>query len=137
VGQGEVVLATGGVSPSTVGPFVEQVGQGVARQVARLLAPSGPGDEALLGRLSEPAEADGFATYAVFEGRTAVALALVRLGNGRAIYVGDVVTAAAPPGTRAALLVRALHDAAAAGIDRLVVPSSPLDLGCFAQVHGH
>lgn len=137
VAQGEVVLATGGVSPSTLGPFVEQVGEGVARQVARRLEPADPREEELLERLSGSAELAGFATYAVFEGRDAVALALVRLELGRARYLGELVTPVAPAGTSTALLVRALHDAASAGIEHLAVPSSLPDLGCFAQVHDH
>lgn len=132
-----MVLATGGVSPSTVGPFVEQVGTGVARQVARRLDPSGARDETLLALLADAAEEPGFVAYAVFEGRTAVALALLRIEADRATYLGEVVAPTAPPGTGSALLVRALHDVAAAGVGRLAVPSSPLDLGGFVLVHGH
>ncbi|GAB3992428.1 hypothetical protein [Nocardioides marmoraquaticus] len=114
-------LLTGLVEPSTLAPFVEQVGWGVGRQVVRRLHADGVEVGVLLDELPDRAEAPGWAAYAVLEGRTAVAVALVHLAGERATYVGDVVAPTAPPGTREALLVRALHDAGAAGADVLQV----------------
>ena len=45
----------------------------------------------------------------------------VHLDGREATYAGEVLAPAAPPGTSAALLVRALHDAGAAGADVLHV----------------
>lgn len=123
----EVELVTGAVEPSTHGPHVEQVGWGVARQVARLLAEQ-VGPRSLLEELPARAEEAGWAAYAVFEGRTAVAVALVHLALPRATYAGETVTDGAPAGTREALLVRALHDAAAAGAVALTVSRPEVDL---------
>lgn len=130
----EVELVTGRVEPSTVGPHVEQVGWGVARQVARaLLEQVGPAP--LLEELPERAEAAGWAAYAVFEGRSAVAVALAHLVGPRATYAGEVVAADAPAGTHEALLVRALHDAAAAGAGTLRVARPGVDLAGWPQAN--
>ncbi len=77
-------------------PRVEQVGWGVARQVRRVLREADAGHDAFLDRVVERAEAPGHLAYAVFQGRTAVALALVRVGPGDAAYLGDVVLPDAP-----------------------------------------
>ena len=122
---------TGLVTPAPDGPHVEQVGWGVARQVARVLReqvvedPSG-----VLERLPQVAETPGFLAYAVFEGRTATAAALVLLedDSGVAVYLGEVVTDGARPGTREALVVRALHDVANADVPWLEVPDPREDL---------
>ena len=59
-------------------------GWGVGRQVVRVLRDQGVDDPAgILDRLPEVAEAEGFIAYAVFEGRTATAAALVELPSGR------------------------------------------------------
>ncbi len=76
----------------------------------------------ILDRLPEVAETPGFLAYAVFEGRTATAAAIVELPGPEgdtATYVGDVVTPAAEPGTRESLVARALHDVAGAGVEWL------------------
>ena len=114
-------------TPDPDGPHVEQVGWGVARQVVRVLRehevtdPSG-----VLDRLPDVAETAGFLAYAVFEGRTATAAALVALPDGEedtATYLGEALVADAPPGTRDALVSRALHDVANAGVAWLEVPA--------------
>jgi len=114
---------TGQVTPAPDGPHVEQVGWGVARQVARVLRDRGVDDPgSILERLPEVAETPGFLAYAVFEGRTATAAAIVELpgpGEDAATYVGDVLSPDAAPGTREALVVRALHDVANAGVEWL------------------
>lgn len=117
-------LLTGLVEPSTLGPFVEQVGWGVARQVVRRLADDGLEQDELLAALPDRAEAPGWVAYAVFAGRTAVAVALVHLDGAEATYVGEVLGPGAGPGTGEALLVRALHDAGAAGAAVLHVTRS-------------
>lgn len=127
-----MLLLTGTLEPSTRGPHVEQVGWGVARQVARTLAAGGLTDP-LLERVPELAEVPGWAAYAVFVGRDAVALALLHLDGERASYAGEVVAAAAPPGSHEALLVRALHDAHAAGSGRLEVPRPGFDLAAWPR----
>jgi hypothetical protein len=123
---------TGLVTPAPDGPHVEQVGWGVARQVVRVLREAGVEDPAgILERLPESAERPGFLAYAVFEGLTASAAALVELpgdGEQAATYVGDAVTPEARPGTREALVVRALHDVASAGAAWLEVPEPRVDL---------
>lgn len=133
----EVLVApTGTVSPAPDGPHVEQVGWGVARQVARVLAAELEQVPTLLDDVVRLAEAPGFLAYAVFEGRTALAVALVslpgeRVGldvDGVAAYVGDVVVPDAPPGVREALVVRALHDVANAGVAWLRVTDPQVDL---------
>ncbi len=89
---------TGRVTPAPDPPGgarVEQVGWGVARQVARVLREAA-GDDDVLDEVVEHAEAPGHLAYAVFLDRTAVALALVRVGPGDAAYLGDVVLADAP-----------------------------------------
>ena len=114
---------TGQATPDPDGPHVEQVGWGVARQVVRVLREHDVDDPAsLLERLPEVAETPGFLAYAVFEGRTATAAAIVELPGPHgdtATYVGDVVTPNAPPGTREALVARARHDVANAGVEWL------------------
>lgn len=117
-------LLTGLVEPSTLGPFVEQVGWGVGRQVVRRLVEDGLEEDDLLAGLPDRAEAPGWAAYAVFAGRAAVAVALVHLEGPEATYVGEVVGPGAAPGTSEALLVRALHDAGAAGAAVLHVTRS-------------
>ena len=122
---------TGLVTPAPGAPHVEQVGWGVARQVVRVLRGQGVEDpDQVLDRLPVLAETDGFIAYAVFEGRTATAAALVRLPDDGelALFLGGVVTAEARPGTRQALVVRALHDVANAGIAWLEVPEQREDL---------
>jgi hypothetical protein len=123
---------TGLVTPAPDGPHVEQVGWGVARQVVRVLRENGVEDPAgILDQLPEVAEAPGFLAYAVFEGRAATAAALVELpgpSGDEATFVGDALTSAALEGTREALVVRALHDVANAGVDWLTVPESAADL---------
>jgi hypothetical protein len=120
---------TGSATPDPDGPHVEQVGWGVSRQVVRVLREHGVSDPAgVLDRLPEVAETSGFLAYAVFEGRTATAAALVALPGGdgeeeTATYLGDVLVADAPPGTREALVSRALHDVANAGVAWLEVPA--------------
>jgi hypothetical protein len=122
--------ATGRVSPAPGAPHVEQVGWGVARQVARELASRVDGPvPALLEDVVRLAEAPGHLVYVVFEGRTATAVALVALphpredrsGTGAASYVGDVVVGTTPGRLREALVVRALHDVANAGVRWLEV----------------
>jgi hypothetical protein len=102
---------------------VEQIGWGVARQVVRILREQGVHDPAgILDRLPDVAEVDGFLAYAVFEGPTATAAALVELpgpGGEEATYLGDALTPDADPGTHDALVVRAKHDVASAGVERL------------------
>jgi len=102
---------------------VEQIGWGVSRQVVRVLRESGVEDPAgILDRLPDLAEVDGFLVYAVFEGLTATAAALVELpgpDGDAATYLGDALTPAADPGTHDALVARAKHDAANAGVERL------------------
>jgi len=121
------------VTPAPDGPHVEQVGQGVARQVVRLLRDAGVEDPAgILGRLPEVAEEPGFLAYVVFEGRTATGAAVVELDRwdqDGATYLGEALTPQSPPGTAAALVVRALHDVASAGHDWLSVSRSTADLG--------
>ena len=122
---------TGLVTPAPGAPHVEQVGWGVARQVVRVLREQGVEDpDQVLDQLPEQAETDGLLAYAVFESRTATAAALVRLPNDGepAVYLGDVVTVEAWPGTRQALVVRALHDVANAGVAWLEVPEEREDL---------
>ena len=123
---------TGLVTPAPDGPHVEQIGWGVARQVVRVLREAGVVDPAgILARLPELAEAPASLAYAVFEGRTATAAALVELPGpegAEATYLGDAVVPNAATGTREALVVRALHDVANAGVDWLVVPESTADL---------
>jgi hypothetical protein len=120
-----LVAETGRVTPAPDGSHhVEQVGWGVARQVARVLEARvlGAGSDGcvpgLLADVVRLAEVPGFLAYAVFEGRSAVAIALVSLpgGDGVASYVGDVVVAGARDDVRQALLVRALHDVGNAGV---------------------
>ena len=123
---------TGLVTPAPDGPHVEQIGWGVARQVVRVLREVDVVDPVgVLDRLPDVAEAAGFLAYAVFAGRTATAAALVELpgpGGAEATYLGDAVVSNAATGTREALVVRALHDVANAGVDWLVVPESTADL---------
>jgi hypothetical protein len=120
---------TGLVTPAPDGPHVEQVGWGVARQVVRVLRESGADDSAgILERLPELAEVSSFLAYAVFVRRTATAAALVSLGQDSAVYVGDALNAEAVDGTREALVVRALHDVANAGLTWLEVPDPQVDL---------
>jgi hypothetical protein len=120
---------TGLVTPAPDGPHVEQVGWGVARQVVRVLRETGVDDAAgILDRLPELAEVSSFLAYAVFVRRTATAAALVSLGQDSAVYVGDALTAEAADGTREALVVRALHDVANAGVTWLEVPEPQVDL---------
>jgi hypothetical protein len=126
---------TGLVTPAPGGPHVEQVGWGVARQVVRVLRERDTEDPSLvLDRLPDAAEAPGFVAYAVFEGRTATAVALVELPGSseeEATYLGDVVTSDAQPGTREALVVRALHDVANAGVAWLALAEPQVDLRPF------
>ncbi len=123
---------TGLVTPAPDGPHVEQVGWGVARQVVRVLHEHGVDDPGrILERLPDVAETPGFLAYAVFERRTATAAALVELpstGEEVATYLGDAVTPAARSGTREALVIRALHDVANAGVPWLAVPEPKADL---------
>ena len=118
-----LVAPTGLTTPAPGAPHVEQIGWGVARQVADLLRAQV--DEPALELLADVvrlAETPGFLAYAVFEGRTALAVALVSLPGDpadAASYVGDVLAADAPAQSRTALLVRALHDVATAGVGRL------------------
>ncbi len=122
---------TGLVMPAPDGPHVEQVGWGVARQVVRVLREQGAEDPAgILDRLPDVAESDGFLAYVVFERRTATAAAIVELAldGDAATYVGEAVTADAWTGTREALVVRALHDAANAGLAWLLVADHRPDL---------
>lgn len=130
----EVELVTGRVEPATLGPHVEQVGWGVARQVARVLGER-VGPAALLEELPVRAEAPGWAAYAVFAGRAAVAVALVHLVAPRSTYAGELVVDDAPAGTHEALLVRALHDAGAAGAVTLRVPRPATDLAAWPQAN--
>lgn len=147
-----LVARTGQVTPAPDGPHVEQVGWGVARQVARVLGDAldaqGRGRPALLEALSGLAERPGFVVHVVLAGRTAVAASLVQLAgdDDLALHLGDVVAEPDPARARwlrEALVVRALHDAAAAGVPWLAVasPDGPaegdlshadqLDLGRF------
>ena len=123
---------TGLVTPAPGGPHVEQVGWGVARQVVRVLREQGVDDPSgVLDRLPDVAERAGHLAYAVFEGRTAIAASLVVLpadGDEAATYVGEAVVPTAEDGVREALLVRALHDVANAGVAWLEVPSPAVDL---------
>jgi hypothetical protein len=102
---------------------VEQIGWGVSRQVVRILREAGVTDPAgILDRLPDVAEVDGFLAYAVFEERTATAAALVELpgpDGDTATYVGDALVPDADPGTHEALVARAKHDVANAGVERL------------------
>ena len=134
-----VVARTGRVTPAPGGPHVEQVGWGVARQVARAMTPllGEPAPE-LLDDVVRLAEAPGFLAYAVLAGRDALAVALVSLPGDPgddpaavAAYVGDVVVPGASTVTREALLVRALHDVAAAGVGWLRVEVPHVDLRPF------
>jgi hypothetical protein len=120
---------TGLVTPAPGGPHVEQVGWGVARQVARVLREQGVDDpDGVLDRLPHVAETPGFLAYAVFEGRTATAAAIVLLEDdaGVAVLLGEVATERAGPDVREAIVVRALHDVANAGVPgwRCPVPRS-------------
>lgn len=119
-------VRAGQVTPAPDGPHVEQVGWGVARQVARLLAERV--DDPLLARLPELAEAPGHLVHVLFERRTATAAALVELVGDTAHYRGDVVLPDATPEARLALVVRASYDAAAAGATWLAVPDPTADL---------
>jgi hypothetical protein len=120
---------SGLVTPSPYGPHVEQVGGGVGRQVVRVLREQGADDAwGILERFAELAEVPSFLAYAVFVRRTATAAALVSLGSDTAVHLGDALSAEAVPGTREALVVRALHDVANAGIGWLEVPDSMGDL---------
>jgi hypothetical protein len=105
---------------------VEQIGWGVARQVARVLREKGVEDpDGILDRLPDVAEREGFLAYAVFEGRSATAAALVQLPEKdgvAATYAGEVLTEDASEGTHDALVARARHDAANAGVERLDGP---------------
>jgi hypothetical protein len=83
----------------------------------------------ILERLSDLAEVPGFLAYAVFVRRTATAAALVSLGTDSAVYVGDAITPGAVDGAREALVVRALHDVANAGIAWLALAQSVADSG--------
>ena len=102
---------------------VEQIGWGVGRQVVRVLREARAEDPAgILDRLPDVAEVDGFLAYAVFTGRTATAAALVELpgpDGGVATYLGDALAPDALPGTHEALVARAHHDVANAGVERL------------------
>jgi hypothetical protein len=102
---------------------VEQIGWGVARQVVRVLREASVHDpEGILDRLPEVAEVDGFLAYAVFAGRTATAAALVELPGPEgdtATYLGEALTPDADPGTHDALVARAKHDVANAGVEWL------------------
>ena len=133
-----LVARTGQVTPAPDGPHVEQIGWGVARQVARVLAEAlagqGRGAPALLAELSGLAERPGFVVHVVFAGRTAVAASLVQLSadDDLALHLGDVVAEPDPLQARwlrEALVVRALHDAAAAGVPWLAVTSPPVTNG--------
>jgi hypothetical protein len=123
---------TGLVTPAPDGPHVEQVGWGVARQVVRVLREQeAPDPDGILDRLPDLAEAPGFLGYAVFDGRTATAAALVALpgpGAESATYLGEVRIPAADSDTSTALVVRALHDVAGAGVAWLTVPGDRPDL---------
>ncbi|SDS31448.1 hypothetical protein SAMN04488570_1607 [Nocardioides scoriae] len=125
-----LVARTGLVTPAPDGPHVEQVGWGVARQVARVLGEALAAQDreppAVLAELSGLAERPGFVAYVVFAGRTATAAALVQLAadDELAVHLGDVVVEPDPGRARwarEALVVRALHDAAAAGVPWLAV----------------
>jgi hypothetical protein len=122
-GGGSVRARTGLVTPAPDGPHVEQVGWGVARQVVRVLRERGVEDpHLLLDRLPEVAETAGFLAYAVFSGRTATAAAIIELpgpDQDAATYLGDVLSPDAEPGTHDALVARALHDVANAGVEWL------------------
>jgi hypothetical protein len=111
------------VAPAPDGPHVEQVGWGVARQVVRILREQEVNDPAgILDRLPDVAEVDGFFAYAVFKGRTATAAALVELpgpDSDTATYLGEALAPDADPGTREALVARAKHDVANAGVEWL------------------
>jgi hypothetical protein len=102
---------------------VEQIGWGVGRQVVRVLREQGVHDPAgILDRLPDVAEVDGFLAYAVFEGRTATAAALVQLpgpDGGTATYLGEALTPGADPAVHEALVARAKHDVANAGAEWL------------------
>lgn len=119
-------IRAGQVTPAPGGPHVEQVGWGVARQVARLLGEQV--DDPLLARLPELAEAPGHVVLVLFERRTAAAAALVELVGDTAVYRSNVVLPGAPEEARLALLVRASYDAAAAGATWLAVPGAGDDL---------
>lgn len=109
--------------PSTFGPHVEQVGEGVAGQVSRLLMAGGAGDpSSLLDRMADLAEDQHHLVYASFVRRTATGCGVVRLGDETATYLGDVLATGAEEHTRVALVVRALHDVASAGVAWLEVP---------------
>ncbi len=120
-------IRAGQVTPAPGGPHVEQVGWGVARQVARLLAEQV--DDPLLARLPELAEAPGHLVHVLFERRTATAASLVELVGDTGVYRGDVVLGGAVEQARLALVVRASYDAAAAGATWLAVPDATDDLG--------
>lgn len=127
-----LVAETGRVTPAPGALHVEQVGWGVARQVARAVAdrrddPGGP--PSLLEDVVRLAEAPGFLAYAVLAGRSALGLGLVSLAGSApavAAYVGDVLADGDQP-VRAAMVVRALHDAAQAGCTQLVVDEAALE----------
>lgn len=131
-----LVAETGRVTPAPDALHVEQVGWGVARQVARAVAarrddPGGP--PPLLADLVRLAETSGFLAYAVLDGREALGVGLVSLpgvpgaADASASYVGDVLVPGTDLPVRAAMVVRALHDAARAGCARLVVDEGPLE----------
>ncbi|MCW2865920.1 MAG: hypothetical protein JWR20_108 [Marmoricola sp.] len=125
-----LVAETGRVTPAPDALHVEQVGWGVARQVARSVAASRGDAPALLEDLVRLAEAPGFLAYAVLEGRSALGVGLVSLPgapDAAASYVGDVVVPGSDLPVRATMLVRALHDVARAGFTRLVVDEASLE----------
>ncbi|MCW2819336.1 MAG: hypothetical protein JWR42_2123, partial [Marmoricola sp.] len=80
-----LVAETGRVTPAPDALHVEQVGWGVARQVARSVAdgragPGGPdGPPPLLEDVVRLAETPGFLAYAVLVGHTALGVGLVSL----------------------------------------------------------
>ena len=112
------------MTPSPYGPHVEQVGWGVARQVVRTLREGGA-TAAGLDVVPGLAEDDRHLVYAVLERRSATGLAWVTLGRDTARYEGEVLGPDAVPGTREALVVRALYDVARHGLDWLEVPDQP------------
>ena len=135
---GRVLVAeTGRVTPAPDALHVEQVGWGVARQVALSVADGRDDPEGappLLEDVLRLAEAPGFVAYAVLEGRRALGVGLVSLpatepgrADATATYVGDVVVPGSDPSVRTAMVIRALHDAAQAGFARLVVDEAALE----------
>ena len=90
---------------------VEQVGGGAAGYMWRLMRPDAPQED--VDALDREAETPGQAVYAAIERPSVLGLALLRLEEGSVRVLGAVE---GRDDVRAALIERAQHDAAAAGI---------------------